>query len=94
MSPKIPDLSRGDRLIVETFAGPQVTMEVVEVYYKSDHGPWAEGCLVYRKDMMALKAAGVPYKKEDIPKKCIGVIFEDQIIKRVPKRKRRRRANG
>tara|TARA_B100000676_G_scaffold302098_1_gene350290 strand:+ start:520 stop:729 length:210 start_codon:yes stop_codon:yes gene_type:complete len=69
-------------------------MEVVEVYYKSDHGPWAEGCLVYRKDMMALKAAGVPYKKEDIPKKCIGVIFEDQIIKRVPKRKRRRRANG
>ena len=88
---KISDLKKGDRLLVDTFAGPQVTMEVVEVEYRAANGPWAEGCLVYMKDLLRLKSAGVPYSKNDIPKKCVGIIFEDQIVKRVPRKKRRKK---
>ena len=85
MDLKIANLSVGDRLIVETFAGPEVTMEVVHI-----DRDWAEGCLVYRRDLERLKKAGVPYSKNDIPKKCKGVIFEHQIIRKVKKRRKKK----
>ena len=85
MDLKIANLSVGDRLIVETFAGPEVTMEVVHI-----DRDWAEGCLIYRKDLERLKKAGVPYSKNDIPKKCKGVIFEHQIVRKVKKRRKKK----
>ena len=85
MDLKIANLSVGDRLIVETFAGPEVTMEVVHI-----DRDWAEGCLIYRRDLERLKKAGVPYSKNDIPKKCKGVIFEHQIIRKVKKRRKKK----
>ena len=85
MGLKIVNLSVGDRLIVETFAGPEVTMEVVHI-----DRDWAEGCLIYRRDLERLKKAGVPYSKNDIPKKCKGVIFEHQIIRKVKKRRKKK----
>ena len=85
MDLKIANLSVGDRLIVETFAGPEVTMEVVHI-----DRDWAEGCLIYRKDLERLKKAGVPYSKNDIPKKCKGVIFEHQTVRKVKKRRKKK----
>ena len=84
LSLKLVDLKVGDRLLVDTFAGPKVTMEVVHI-----DRDWAEGCLIYKKDLERLKKAGVPYSKDDVPRKCRGVIFEDQIIKKVRKRRKR-----
>jgi len=86
---KINQLRIGDQLLVETFAGPEVTMQVTHV---DAHRGWAEGCLVYRQDLADLKGAGVPYEKDDVPKKCTGVIFEFQIIRKI--RKKRRKKNG
>ena len=85
MGLKITELSVGDRLLVETFAGPKVTMEVVHIDQK-----WAEGCLIYKSDLERLKSAGGPYTKNDIPKKCKGVIFEHQIVKKVKKKRRKK----
>lgn len=84
MAPKLSELKKGDRILVGTFAGPRVTMEVVGISMTKD---WAEGVLVYKSDLLRLRDAGVPYLKDDIPKKCKGVIFEHQIIKRVNKRR-------
>ena len=50
-----------------------MTMEVVGISMTKD---WAEGVLVYKSDLLRLRDAGVPYLKDDIPKKCKGVIFE------------------
>ena len=84
MGLKIANLKVGDRLLVDTFAGPKVTMEVVHI-----DRDWAEGCLIYKRDLEKLKSAGVPYTKQDIPRKCTGVIFEHQIIKKVRKRRKK-----
>ena len=87
LPPKLSELKKGDRILVGTFAGPRVTMEVVGLSLTKD---WAEGVLVYKKDLLRLRDAGVPYLKTDVPKKCKGVIFEHQIIKRISKRRRKK----
>ena len=75
--------------MVDTFAGPEVTMQVTQIDMRRG---WAAGCLIYKKDLTNLKDAGVPYEKTDAPRNCTGVIFEHQIIKKV--RKRRSKKNG
>ena len=85
MPPTIAKLKVGDRLLVETFAGVDVEVEVVRIDKDS-----AEGCLIHRHDVAQLKEAGVPYTKKDVPRKCTGIIFEHQIIKRLRRRKKRK----
>lgn len=79
----------------ETFAGVVVHQKIIGYYKKDPDGDhFYKGVLVRKSDLIALKDAGVPYKTDEDPGLCEGVVYPFQIRKKVtkgvkPKRKRK-----
>jgi len=83
MKPKKP-YRKGDKILVKSFAGPDVRVILEERYIasQSEHKLGVDGWnarLVYKKDIDMLRKHGVPYKKDEKPKVWV---FDWQIIKK------------
>ena len=74
----------GDVYECKTFAGIIVHQKITG-YYKKDpkEGHHFKAVLVRKKDVAALKKAGVAYSGNEQPSECEGVVFDFQILKKV-----------
>ena len=77
----------GDRYLVKTFAGVDVHTEIVEI--ESDEKGIYMGKLLRKEDLLSLIKASIPWKKDENPEDCVGVVYDFQIIKKINKRKKR-----
>lgn len=74
----------GDIYEAATYAGVVVQQKVVGFYDSDPEGKdYVAGVLVRPEDIIALKEAGVPYKGNEEPAKCPGVLYRSQIIRRI-----------
>jgi len=81
-------LKVGKTYEVKTFAGVLVHMKITGYYekYKNENHNY-KGVLTRKSDVKALKEAGVPYKGDEDPESCEGVVFSFQVTKEIRKRK-------
>ena len=75
---------KGDRILVKSFAGPDVCVRLLERYIVSEteHKLGVDGWnaeIISQKEVDKLRSSGVPYKKGEKPKVWV---FDWQIIKK------------
>jgi hypothetical protein len=67
---------------VKTFTGINVYQKIVGYYKEDPKGDHHyKGVLVLKEDVDRLKSAGVPYKGDENPEDCEGVVFPFQIVR-------------
>ena len=76
---------KNDRVLVSSFAGPQVTVVLKNSYIASQSelklgvDGW-DAQIIFKKDVEKLRQCGVPYKKGEKP---MVWVFDWQIIKKI-----------
>ena len=74
----------GDIYETTTYAGVVIQQKVVGFYNSDPEGEhYVAGVLVRPEDVISLKEAGVPYKGDEEPAKCEGVLYRSKIIRKV-----------
>ena len=74
----------GDIYETNTYAGAIVHQKVIGFYNEDPKGKeYAAAVLVRPEDVTALKKAGIPYKGNEDPAKCEGVLYRSKIIQQV-----------
>ena len=74
----------GDIYETTTYAGVVIQQKVVGFYNSDPTGKdYVAGVLVRAEDVISLKEAGVPYKGDEEPAKCEGVLYRSKIIRKV-----------
>ena len=77
----------GDIVLVESFAGPRVHVQLQKRIVKQKNGWGAngwDGTVIYKDDVEKLIAAGVPHKKEIQP---VVFVFDNDIIEVINERR-------
>jgi hypothetical protein len=79
------DYQEGDRVLVKTFAGPEICVILKKRYIasKSEFKLGVDGWnaqVTLKKEVNKLRTHGVPYKKEEKP---LVWVFDWQIIKKI-----------
>tara|TARA_B100000214_G_scaffold294747_1_gene224494 strand:+ start:303 stop:647 length:345 start_codon:yes stop_codon:yes gene_type:complete len=76
-----------DRYVVDTFAGVRIETEIVKIECE-ERGIYL-GKLIKKQDVENLRSASVPYEKNEDPEKCISVVYDFQIVKKIINRSKK-----
>tara|TARA_E500000331_G_scaffold354468_2_gene407529 strand:- start:282 stop:629 length:348 start_codon:yes stop_codon:yes gene_type:complete len=71
----------GDQYLTNTFACVKVHTEIVKI--ENEEKGIYMGKLLRKEDVKALIDASVPWKKDENPEDCVGVVYDFQIIKKI-----------